>query len=222
MRSYSQYCGLAKTLDVVGDRWTLLIVRELLVLGPARYTDLQHGLPGIATNLLVTRLREMEEAGIVVREDAAPPSVAKLFRLTPRGEQLEPALMALGAWGGPLMGVPREDDVVRSHWLALPIRHYVVDRTPSRRPVAIEVRIGDELMVIETVGDGAVRARPGAAEKPDAVLDGAPHLVMGVLMGRLPLTAACARGLRFHGNPAAVRRLQPRRTAPRKALRTAR
>src|SRR5471032_2293839 len=112
MRSYSQYCGLARALDVVGDRWTLLIVRELLLLGPARYTDLQHGLPGIATNLLVTRLRDMEDAGLVEREDAAPPSVAKLFRLTPRGEQLEPALMALGSWGGPLMGEPTDDDIV--------------------------------------------------------------------------------------------------------------
>src|SRR5690242_12900964 len=83
MRTYRQYCGLARALDLVGDRWTLLIVRELLILGPSRYTDLRNGLPGIATNLLVDRLRELEEAGLVEREQAAPPVATALFRLTP-------------------------------------------------------------------------------------------------------------------------------------------
>jgi DNA-binding HxlR family transcriptional regulator len=209
MRSYSQYCGLARALDVVGDRWTLLIVRELLILGPARYTDLQRGLPGIATNLLVTRLREMEESGLVAREDAPPPSTAKLFRLTPRGAALEAAMVALGAWAGPLMGEPREDDEVRSHWMAMPVRHFLIDRSPSRRPVTIECRMGDESMLVETV-DGGVRARPGTAEKPDAVLAGPIHLVMGVLTGRIALAAARTRGLHFEGSPAVLRRIQPR------------
>ena len=73
MRSYKQFCGLAKALEIIGDRWTLLIVRELLARGRSRYTDLQDGLPGIATNLLADRLRELEEAGIIQREDAPPP-----------------------------------------------------------------------------------------------------------------------------------------------------
>ena len=90
MRSYAQYCGLARALDVVGDRWTLLIVRELLIGGACRYTDLQHGLPGIATNLLADRLRQLEEQGIVAREAAPPPVATTLFRLTPRGEELRP------------------------------------------------------------------------------------------------------------------------------------
>src|SRR6185295_293446 len=86
MRSYKQYCALAKALDVVGDRWTLLIVRELLIRGRCRYTDLRNGLPGIATNLLADRLREMEQSGLVSREEAPPPIATTLFQLTPRGE----------------------------------------------------------------------------------------------------------------------------------------
>ena len=85
MRSYGQFCGLAKALDVIGDRWTLLIVRELLIRGACRYTDLRNGLPGIATNLLAERLRELEEAGVIEREEAPPPIATTLFRLTPRG-----------------------------------------------------------------------------------------------------------------------------------------
>src|SRR3954468_24706379 len=102
MRSYGQYCSVAKALDVVGERWTLLIVRELLAQGACRYTDLRAGLPGIATNLLADRLRELEAAGIVEREDAPPPIATTLFRLTERGAALEPVIYALGRWGAPL------------------------------------------------------------------------------------------------------------------------
>jgi DNA-binding HxlR family transcriptional regulator len=95
MGSYGEYCSLAKALDVVGDRLTLLIVRELTIRGPSRYTDLRNGLPGIATNLLADRLRELEQAGIVDREEAPPPVATTLFALTPRGEELRPAVEEL-------------------------------------------------------------------------------------------------------------------------------
>src|SRR5256885_510160 len=88
MRSYNQFCAVAKSLDVVGERWTLLIVRELLLRGPSRYTDLRNGLPGIATNLLADRLQELERAGVVAREDAPPPIATTLFSLTSRGRGL--------------------------------------------------------------------------------------------------------------------------------------
>src|ERR1700756_674944 len=101
MRSYNEYCAIAKSLDVVGDRWTLLIVRELAERGACRYTDLRHGLPGIASNLLAERLRELEQAGVITREDAPPPIATTLFRLTPRGEELRPALANLIRWGRP-------------------------------------------------------------------------------------------------------------------------
>src|SRR5712692_9066748 len=111
MRSYGQFCGLAKSLDVIGDRWTLLVVRELLIRGPSRYTDLRDGLPGIATNLLAERLRDLEEAGIVVRDDAPPPIAATLYRVTPRGEALQPVLRELGRWSAALVGEAKPGDV---------------------------------------------------------------------------------------------------------------
>src|ERR1700735_2478981 len=99
MRSYGQYCSIAKALDVVGDRWTLLIVRELLIRGACRYTDLKDGLPGIATTLLADRLRELESAGLIRREDAPPPVATTLFHLTDTGAGL-PAVVDADDPGG--------------------------------------------------------------------------------------------------------------------------
>src|SRR3954452_3373561 len=103
MRSYGQYCSVAKALDLLGERWTLLIVRELLARGACRYTDLRAGLPGIATNLLAERLRELGSAGLFVLEDASPPVATTLFSLTERARALQPLISALGCWGVPLM-----------------------------------------------------------------------------------------------------------------------
>jgi Predicted transcriptional regulators len=209
MRSYQHFCGLAKALDVVGDRWTLLIVRELLLRGPSRYTDLQKGLPGIATNLLADRLRELETAGVVVREEPTPPVATPLFALSTWGEQLRPVVEALGSWAGRLMVKPAPGDRIRGHWLALPLGLHLTDRTPGRPGVAIEVRSGDEPITVETVGDGTVRARPGAAAHPDAVVAGPPEVVIGLLVGRLSLAQARVRGLRYEGDPKILRRIQP-------------
>ena len=212
MRSYSQYCSVAKALDLIGDRWNLLIVRELLLRGRCRYTDLLDGLPGIATNLLADRLRDLEHAGVLTREDAPPPVATVLFGLTPRGEKLEPILRELGMWGAPLMAEPAEGDAFRSHWLALPVELFLSDNAPEQPPVTIEVRTGDEPMIIETV-DGAVRGRPGTAEHPDLVLSGAPGLIVGVLGGRLSIAAARAEGLECAGDLKALRRVQRGRSA---------
>jgi DNA-binding HxlR family transcriptional regulator len=211
MRSYRQYCGLAKALDVIGDRWTLLIVREMLIRRSCRYTDLSNGLPGIPSNLLAKRLRELEQAGIVSRMNAPPPIATTLFQLTPRGLELEASVLALGAWGSPLL-MERSNDAFCTHWLALPLKIFLADHAPERPPVSIEIRTGDEPMTLETV-NGAVRARPGASPQPDAVLTGIPHVVLGLLSGRLDLAEARAAGLRYGGDIAALRRVLPR--APR-------
>src|SRR4051812_9769599 len=171
MRTYGQYCGLAKALDVIGDRWSMLIVRELLLRDACRYTDLRQGLPGIATNLLADRLRELETAGVVERVEAPPPVATTLFRLTDRGRELETALYALGRWGAPFLADAPEDDEFRSHWLALPVDIRMADSRPEEPPIAIEVRVDDQPVVIETV-NGEVRTRPGSVESPDAVLTG--------------------------------------------------
>jgi DNA-binding HxlR family transcriptional regulator len=208
MRSYGQYCALAKALDVVGDRWTLLIVRELLIRGASRYTDLRDGLPGIATNLLVDRLRELQQTGLVSREDAPPPVATALFRLTPRGEELETALYQLGRWGAPLLATAPKKDEFRTHWLALPVRHWLQDHTPERPPVKIAVRAGGQPVILETV-DGSVQVRLDSVDGPDAAITGTPPLVAALLAGKLNLSQARAAGVKYEGDPETLRRLQP-------------
>ena len=119
MKTYAQYCAVARSLDLVGDRWVLLIVRELLSQGPCRFTDLRDGLPGIATNLLAARLKEMEENGLITHAEAAPPIATGLYQLTERGQQLQPVIAALVEWGLPMMPVVIAGEAVRGNWLGL-------------------------------------------------------------------------------------------------------
>jgi DNA-binding HxlR family transcriptional regulator len=213
MRSYDQYCGLAKALDTIGDRWTLLVVRELLGNGPSRYSDLQHGLPGIATNLLADRLRALEDAGVVTREGPAPPVATPLFALTDWGMQLRPIIMALGAWASPLLGNSR-GQTFRSHWLVLPLETHIADRTPSRPPLQVELRTGERPMMLVTTGTGGVRVRAARAGEPSAaVLDGAPELIIAVLAGRMTPSTARARGLRTEGDMKALKRFGARKSS---------
>jgi DNA-binding HxlR family transcriptional regulator len=212
VRSYGQYCALAKALDVIGDRWSLLIVRELMIRGGCRYTDLRNGVPGIATNLLADRLHELEDNGVIRREVAPPPIATTLFYLTARGEELRPVVFALGRWGAPFLAEAAESEAFQTHWLSLPLEVYLADHNPELPPVTIEVRTGDEPLIIETV-EGAVLAHAGTTQHPDAVLTGPPRLVMGVLTGRLDLASARADGLGYEGDPEILRRLQPRALA---------
>jgi DNA-binding HxlR family transcriptional regulator len=211
VRSYGEYCAIAKSLDVVGDRWTLLIVRELALRGACRYTDLRNGLPGIASNLLAERLRELESAGVVAREDAPPPIATTLFRLTPRGEQLRPVLDDLMRWGLPLMTDHKPDDAVRSHWLAGALELMLTDREPDASPVTVELRTGDQPIVIET-RDGAIHARLGPADSADATLTGPPTPILGLLLGLLGPADAKASGIDYRGDPAILDRIGARTT----------
>jgi DNA-binding HxlR family transcriptional regulator len=206
MKSYDEYCAMAKSLDVVGDRWTLLIVRELELRGACRYTDLRNGLPGIATNLLADRLRELERAGVIEREEAPPPIATTLFRLTPRGEQLRPVLEGLIRWGIPLMTEQKPDDAVHSHWLAWALELMLTDRQPDGSPFTIELQTGDQPIVIES-RDGAIQSRLGSADDPDATLAGPPKPVLGLLLGLHELADAQTQGVTYHGDSKVLDRL---------------
>jgi DNA-binding HxlR family transcriptional regulator len=210
MRSYDEYCALAKTLDVVGDRWTLLIVRELELRGACRYTDLRNGLPGIATNLLADRLRELEHEGVVVREEAPPPIATTLIRLTPRGAELRPVLESLVRWGMPLMTADNSGDAVRSHWLAWAIELVLTDRTPDAAPLTLELRTGEPPIVLET-RDGRIASRLGPVGDvvPDATITGEPRPVMGLLLGILGVDGAKAAGVSYVGDPGILERIGP-------------
>jgi DNA-binding HxlR family transcriptional regulator len=212
MRSYDEYCAVAKSLDVVGDRWTLLIVRELMLRGGCRYTDLRNGLPGIASNLLADRLRELEHGGVVEREDAPPPIATTLFHLTPRGEELRPVIEGLFRWGLPLMAEQKPDDAVQSHWLAGALDETLSDHRPDEAPIEIELRTGNQPITIKA-SEGTVRARLAPAENPGLTLTGEARLVMGLLLGRLELEGAEAAGVGYRGDPAMLDRVRGSRRA---------
>lgn len=205
MKSYKQYCGLARALDVIGDRWTLLIVRELLI-GESRYSDLLKGLPGIATNLLAARLQEMEDAGLITREELPPPAASTVFRLTPRGEDLRPVIRELGKWAGPLMTGRTKSECARTRWMVLPAQLYLEDRLPADKEVAIQINGGDESMVIESRA-GKVKARTGSIAEPDLTLSGSPELALGLIMGRLTSAEAKRKGVKIEGDAKLLTRI---------------
>jgi len=206
VRSYGQYCSIAKALDVVGDRWTLLIIRELMIRGACRYTDLKKGLPGIATNLLSDRIRELESAGLIRREDAPPPIATTLFHLTEAGAELQPVLDAIGRWGVRYMTEPAEGDVFQGHWFAYPASFFLHDRDPGGPPASIELRTASSPVVIEVSG-GSARLRPGPAAAPDLVLQGEPRLILALFSGGLTAAEAADRGLRISGDASVLRRV---------------
>jgi DNA-binding HxlR family transcriptional regulator len=204
MRSYGQYCSIAKALDVVGDRWTLLIIRELMIRGGCRYTDLKNGLPGIATNMLSDRLRDLEAAGLVRREDAPPPVATTLFHLTEAAEQLHPVLDSLARWGVQYMVEgPAAGDEFRGHWFAFPADFFLHDGDPGGPPLSIELRAADSPVVVEVSG-GSVRTRLGTAPAPDLVLEGSPHAILAVMSGHAEATSL---GLRVSGDVGVLRRV---------------
>jgi DNA-binding HxlR family transcriptional regulator len=207
MRSYGQWCALAKALDVLGDRWTLLVVRELMMYPEgARYTDLRDGLPGIASNLLSERLRDLEGAGVLERHDAPPPIAATLYRLTERGRALRATLRELGRWGAPLLAAAPKNDEVRGHWIALPAEIYLADGAPGKPASTLEVRADDDLVTL-TIGGGEVRASMGAARKPDAAIVGPAREVARVLLAGAPLARARKHGVTYTGDARILKRL---------------
>jgi DNA-binding HxlR family transcriptional regulator len=208
MRSYGQYCSVAKALDVIGDRWTLLIVRELLIRGACRYTDLRNGLPGIATNLLADRIRELEAAGLVRREEAPPPIATTLVHLTETGRELEPVIRTLGWWGMRYMREFVDTDEFRGQWFAYPVEFFLRDRDPGAPPASIELRAGPDPAVIEVSG-GAVRLRVGTARVPDLVLSGRPQLIGALLTGQLTAAEVTALGLEISGDASLLDRILP-------------
>jgi DNA-binding HxlR family transcriptional regulator len=208
MRSYGQYCSIARALDVVGDRWTLLVVRELLLQGACRFTDLKNGLPGIATNLLSSRLKELEQAGLVAREDAPPPVATVLYSLTGRGLALEPVLKALGLWGLAYMGEERAGEAFQAQWLAYAPRWFATDADPGAPPAVIQLAADGQSALVE-LRDGAVHTRVGRAQRPDLVLQGTPRAILGLLSGLIDLKQARALGLAVRGRSNLLKRLRP-------------
>lgn len=207
MRTYGQYCPIARSLDLIGERWTLLIIRELRS-RDGRYSDLLEALPGIATNLLTDRLRRLEAHGLIESYDAPPPVRASVYRLTPRGRELGPVLRALVEWGGPLIGSGQGDDAFRTHWLALelPILFAGIDLS-DLAPLTVFVQTGDQPATIELGDEGlAMNVGAPASSEQVVVVEGEPEDVFALLTGMATSrnrTEASVRGPRD-----AVRRLR--------------
>ena len=149
-RSYGQYCGVTTAVELVGERWAMLIVRDLLV-GPRRYTDLKQGLPKIPTNILSTRLKELQEGGVVRRVPLM--NCGLVYELTDYGRQLEPIVLALGRWGFAQMGEPGLDDVVTADSLTMALRTaFRSDAAASLPPADYEVHVGDVALRVQVDG----------------------------------------------------------------------
>ncbi|TCO40181.1 HxlR family transcriptional regulator [Kribbella antiqua] len=197
-RSYGQYCGLARTLDVVGDRWNLLIVRELLI-APARYRELLDGLPGVATNLLTDRLRDLETAGVIERR-LAEESNAIVYALTPWGAELREPIEALIRWSTPLMMRGPGGDRFRAEWLVVALRALLAGRPHVRRSSTIGIAVDGQLLQVRATRSGIeVSLHDGRAL--DAVVRADASIILGLAAGGLILD----EHVEVEGDEAAVR-----------------
>ena len=189
-RSYDQYCAAARALDAVGDRWTLLVVRELLG-GPRRYTDLHADLPGVSTDVLASRLKDMERDGLATRRRLPPPSAASVYELTDRGRGLRPVLTTLCEWGAPALAERRPTDAVRAHWFAIPLLRAL--EAPDRVAL-VEVRL-DEGVFHLRLGHGAPSPYgDGPADAPDVRLTLDADTCTALAAGELTLAEGVGAG----------------------------
>jgi DNA-binding HxlR family transcriptional regulator len=215
VRSYRDPCGVARALDVVGERWALLVVRELL-LGPKRFTDLAAALPGLSQNVLSQRLRELEDAGVVERARLGPPAGSRVYRLTGWGAELEPVLLALGGWGAraPLPSGPGAELSVDA--LALALRTTFDAGIAGDLRVSGTIRLGDDVLGVD-VRDGRFQLARGPHDAPDAVLTTDAGTLRAIVFAGRPVAEA---DLVIEGDrPAALRLLRcfPRPAAQRGA-----
>lgn len=200
-REYGQYCGLARALDVVGDRWNLLIVRQLLV-APARYRELRGGLPGVATNLLADRLRDLEAAGVIERR-LAEDGGAIVYTLTSWGAELRQPIEGLIRWSTPLMIRGPEGDTFRGEWLLIALPALLGHMVPPDRSSTVGITVDGELIQVHATHAGIEVSRHDGREL-DAVVTADAPIVLGLAAGALAIDDV--RGVvDIEGDEAAVR-----------------
>ena len=204
MRTYCDGCAAAHALDIIGERWALLVVRELL-LGPKRFTDLRAGLPAVSPNVLAQRLRELERAGVLRRRKLPPPAASKVYELTEWGMELEPVIVRLGRWGARSPSKPR-DAALGVDSLVLSFRTMFAPHAAEGLRASYELRLGEDVFVA-VVDDGRFEITRGSAEKPDATIESdAATLAALVYEGRELAEALRAGEVKIEGDEAAVER----------------
>jgi DNA-binding HxlR family transcriptional regulator len=174
-KRYDEYCPVAHALGLVGERWALLVVLELMR-GPKRYTDLAENLRGIGTNILASRLRDLEAAGVVAKRTLPPPAASKVYELTDYGRELRPVIRELALWGARTLGPPTHEDELFPGWLANALDTVLAPRAPLGR---FEFRVGEE---VSSLVDGEVL--DGPVENPDVVVQGDPEGVYYMFIQR--------------------------------------
>jgi len=174
-KKYEYYCPVAHALGLVGERWAMLVVKELMH-GPKRYTDLAESLPGIGTNILAARLRDLEAAGVVTKRRLPPPAASRVYELTDYGRELKPVMRELALWGARSLGPPTDEDELFPGWAANALDSIFADTAPAGR---FEFRVGDE---VASLVDGVVCS--GSIEDPDVVVTGDPKAVYFMFVER--------------------------------------
>lgn len=184
-RTYADSCGIGRALDVVGERWALLVVRELL-LGPQRFTDLRHALPGASSNLLADRLRELHDRGVIARRTLPPPATARVYELTEWGRELEPIVLALGAWG---LEVPAPQPSTLSPTSVLIYLRGTLDPGPH----TFRVDLDDRAWTVSSV-DGATVVVQGEPDHADGSIRTDPRTLNALIDDPATLPAAVGAG----------------------------
>ena len=204
MRTYCDGCAAAHALDLVGERWALLVVRELL-LGPKRFTDLRAGLPNVSPNVLAQRLRELERAGVVRRRKLAPPAASRVYELTDWGLELEPVITQLGRWGARSPSRPR-DATLGVDSLILSFRTMFDPRAADGLSASYELHLDEDVFRVE-VSDGRFEIARGEAKRPDATIEAdSATLATLVYEGRDLAEALRSGDVRIEGDESAVER----------------
>lgn len=203
-RTYGQFCGVAHATELVGERWALLVIRDLIP-GPKRFTDLRNGLPRIPTNILSARLKELEGSGVIQRRLLPRPQGSVVYELTDYGRELEDVVLRLGLWGARSLGRPRPDDVVTADSLIMALRTTYVRGAAGGLPVGYELRVGD-VVVHARIDDGALEVARGPLPDPDLVIE--TNTELRALLAREigPGEAVAGGHVRLTGDPALLER----------------
>jgi len=198
-RTYGQFCGLSRALEVVGERWAMFIVRDLLV-SPKSFSELRQGLPRISTDVLSSRLREMEHAGVIQRKMPEQPEGTMLYELTEYGAELDDITLRLGQWGARLLGAPRPEEIVTTSSLIMAMRATFQQEAAVGVTASYEIRVGDIVFHL-TVSDGALQAAGGPLADADLRLEPGAAL-KGLMSGEIAPADAEANGVVYSGDSA--------------------
>jgi DNA-binding HxlR family transcriptional regulator len=204
-RTYNDLCGLSHALELVGERWAILILRELTY-GPKRFTDLRHGLPSASPNVLSQRLRELEEHGVVVKRKLAPPAASQVYELTDWGRDLEPTLQSLGAWAARSPHFPDSGHFSASSMAMNLETMFLADKAEGiEMTIALKLE-GEEFAL--RIADSELVVQCAASEEPDAVIEADPMALIGFLYHGEDLTALEKAGaIKIEGDRKAIKRL---------------